>query len=567
MSTDTHSDSPPSDVDAGVILAAVPDLVEESSPPPPPLPERKESKPERPERKEVRPTAPPVSRDMQAVNNAEDASLRAMLEQLGTGGAFKVVVSRVEPEDFIDPATGRRVKTSGMLKTYTEVLDEEFVGKRHGGGKYTLKVHKATGKGDQMTFYKQRTIEIAGDPKLDDAALQRSVAPASSASSASLPSTPPAEDAKVAVAAMAMAERAFTAQANIKPAEADHKPYELMIQQLVEQNANLREEMREVRRQAETRAAQPQNPAESKLLDKLIDQDTARLSAIRIQHESEINMLKAQHVDEIKRLHDRNDRNIDMMRQSFERELSSLKTSQEMLKSVQDVSASTTKEVLKAQVHSLEREVDAKDKELAELRARKDKSMAEQIKELNALKDLMDDGKDDEEDSGVVGQIMSKLPDVMGAAGAILGKGPQAQPAPPQQLQVPQRPQLVRGNDGQTYRVGANNQLIPIKRKPQVVQGAPGAPAVQVPEIPADQLERIKDMLERAFENGTEPEVVAQTAKAALAGREEIFTAVRQLGGVDQFLLKVANLPSTSPLLTQAGKNWVRKVSKALVGE
>jgi len=37
--------------------------------------------------------------------------------------------------------------------------------------------------------------------------------------------------------------------------------------------------------------------------------------------------------------------------------------------------------------------------------------------------------------------------------------------------------------------------------------------------------------------------------------------------GVDGFMSKVAKLQSASPLASQAGRNWVRKVGKALVGD
>jgi len=43
--------------------------------------------------------------------------------------------------------------------------------------------------------------------------------------------------------------------------------------------------------------------------------------------------------------------------------------------------------------------------------------------------------------------------------------------------------------------------------------------------------------------------------------------AVIRNRGVDGFLTDVAKLEGTSPLASQAGRNWTRKVGKALLGE
>ena len=524
---------------------------------PSPKPTKAEKRAER-----ERAPAPPVSKDMQAINLSEDASLRSMLEQLGNTGAFKIAVARIEPEEFVDPSTNRRVKTSGNLKTYHEAIDEEVIAKKHGGGKYTLRISKASGKGDQMTFFKQRTIEIAGDPKLDDPALQRALAPVVPTSSA--PAAPAvSEDSKVTVAALAMAERAMEKAST--PQAADTTAYKLMIETMQRQIDAQNAEMRELRRALEDRNAQPSNPVENKLLTKLIDDDNARITAIRAQHESEVRMIKDQHAADIKRLEDRHDRAMESQRQSFEREISTMKSTQEIIKATTELAGNTSKEVLQGQVKSLERENAQLREELKDLRNKKDKSTTELIKEYKDLKEMFDDGDDDESEGGTIEKITEALPGTISAIGGLIGRG-QAQQPQQQQVQQPQqqqKPQIIRDAQGQPY-VLHGNQLVPVKRK----RAQPAAPGeVQIPELPPEQIQTIVSMLELAYNGGQEPEVVAQTAGTRLAGQEDLLQAVRQLGGVDAFLSKVANLPSTSPLLTQGGKNWVRKFSKALLGE
>ena len=69
----------------------------------------------------------------------------------------------------------------------------------------------------------------------------------------------------------------------------------------------------------------------------------------------------------------------------------------------------------------------------------------------------------------------------------------------------------------------------------------------------------------RSFELETDPEQFASSAAAIIP--EDIFTPlkamIRELG-IDAFLKDVAKLPESSPLLTQEGKKWSRKVAEIL---
>jgi len=549
--------------------------------PPPPAPvaivvtdEPAEPRPE-PPRAEAKPAAkPPIvirkggarvdghgeSNEIRAIQIAEDASIRQMLEQLGTNGAFQVVVHRIEPEEVRDPSSGRVIKTSGMLKKYTEVVDEDLIKRKHGGGRYRLDIQRATGKGEQMVKFRSRSVEIAGEPNLEDPALSKLAAPARTESAVAAPA-PSAESEKVASRALDMAER-MVERAQQGAAPPDNRAYEMMIQAMREQIAAQHEEMRELRRQMSERSAQPPaNPVENKLLDKLIDQDSARVNAMRMQHDSEIRMLKENAAEDAKRAEARFDRLMADMKASFEREIASLKSHQEILRLTISSSSDAQIKVLEGQIRALEREINAKDKELAELRAKKDKGPVELAKDFKAIQEAF--GKDeDDEDESTVGKIMGALPDVLPQVGAMFGKGPAAQPPVQQpQVQAPKKPAIVKGPDGERY-VVRGGQLVPLKPKVQTVPGEP-----QIPVVAPERLAQVVSYLERAFEGDQDPEVVAQSAKGMRAGQEDLFQGLRAAGGVDAYLSKVANLPSSSPLANQAGKNWLRKLSKALVGE
>jgi hypothetical protein len=87
---------------------------------------------------------------------------------------------------------------------------------------------------------------------------------------------------------------------------------------------------------------------------------------------------------------------------------------------------------------------------------------------------------------------------------------------------------------------------------------------VEIPALDPAKLEMAISYLERAYSGNQDPETVAVSARPIMP--EEIMQSIQALG-IDVFFAKVAKLPSASPLASQAGKNWIRKVGKALVGE
>lgn len=499
-----------------------------------------------------------MTKEMKEIQANEDRAVKDTLDDLGEVGSFKIKLSRVEPEEFPDPVTRVRVKTAGHLRDYFEKIDESLIQKNHGGGRYRLQFFKKNGQGGKMTFFTSRTIDVTGDPRLDDVPRTIPAAPTSGPTVM----MPPAEDGKVATAALGMAERMMDKMASQQPPAADHKPYEMMIQAQAAQIERQSLEMAELRRMIATANQTPKNPLEDKLISKLVDEDSARMQALRMQHESEMRTVKEHQYEDIKRIEQRHERAMADMKASFERELASMRNTQDILRSTQQTSTEVSTKMLEGQIRSLEREVASKDKELAELRARKDKSLIEQIKEMKTLKEAIT-GDEDEAEQSTVDKLIDAVPQMMPQIQSMFGKGPQAAAAPAPVQQAPRKRQVIKGPQGERYIQGKDGNLVLVAPKPAPL--APGEP--QIPQVPPAQVAQIVNLLERAFEGNQPPEVVAQSVRPMIAGQEEILQAVRALGGVDAFLAKVANLPSSSPLLTQAGKNWVRKFSKELVGD
>lgn len=517
-----------------------------------------------------------LSSTMRKIRDDEEQSLKAWLDTIGTQGAFKVQLRRVEPETCWDPRQAKNVKAKGYLGTFDHTIDEGYIAREFGGGTFALRVTRPDASGSyQYEKGLHRTIEIAGEPRIDRLP---SNAPAP-------PQTAPAngEGTGVVQHALSMMERMVDKHGAQEPRGVDPM-MAMLVDQMKEQMRTQAKEMAELR--AELSQARNQKPAEDpfreKLLGSLIDGESGRVQAIRAQHESEIRGLKDGHVQEIRLIEDRHDRTIKQMQQTHELMLASLRASYEReiaaLNTAHQVAAtatSTTKDVtvttLNAEIRRMETEISALRAENKELRDRKDKSIIEQIKDMNVLKEALGG---EESEGSTIKEAIAMVPAAIEGIGTIIQSRTAAQQQP-QAVQAravaqdqQQRPRVVRAQNGETF-VQAGNKLIPAKPKPKVVTTDTGE-TIEVPKIEQPTLNLIISQLEAAFGRDEDPNIVAQSAKAMIP--PDILAWIRQhhseqASGVDLFMQKVAKLPGTSPLASQAGRNWLRKVGVALIGE
>ncbi len=513
-----------------------------------------------------------VTSQVREIRAAEDQSLKDILDGLGTDGAFKIHVRRLEPEEWTDPQTGRRVKTAGVLKTYTQRIDEEFLADRHGGGRYQLKFTRRTPKGS-YEFYTQRTVDIAGDPRVDD--VPRTVG---APNAAPAPTSPDGHPSIVREAFGVLREQLDRERDREAPAAKGIDPaMQLVLEQMRGDAARRDREMTELR--AELSQARNHKPAEDplkeRLMDNLITSKSGEVEALRLRQEAELRMTKESAAQDEKRLHDRFDRDMAAMNASYQREITALKASHDVSHAAAKGSFELQVKLLESDIKRLERDNASMRDELKDLRARKDKGILEQVKDLATIKEaLLDD------DDGAAKTGFDKAMDLVSSPGAaefvkgIMGKAEQA-PAAPAQPTKPTGPRFVRSADGQTFAQTPDNRLIPIKRKPKVIppthnpDGTVATPAIEMPEVDPAQVAIVVGYLEKACAGKQDPEVVAQSGRSLVP--EEVLTWIRAndteaVSGVDLFMSKVAKLPSTSPLSTQSGRNWLRKVGKALVG-
>lgn len=503
--------------------------------------------------------------ELKQIRAAEDASLRDMLAAIGPDGSFKIQVRRTEPTEWVDPTTGRRVKVDGLLKSYEQSIDEEFIQKQHGGGRIVLKVFKKNPKGG-YTFGTQRTIDIAGDPRTDDVPRNQPTAPAAGAAA-----QPAHESESLVTKAFSILtdevksarERADAPRTVVAPSTSPELMAMLtMLQEQLKtrdaQIASMQAEFRAMSNQKE-----PDSDFKTTMLTKFMDSDNSRVQSVRLAYEAEIRALKEGWHQEEERIRERVERDKTMMHDSHMREISNLKQSHEVtLAAINAANAAGTKS-LEGEIRKLERDNSELRAEVKDLRAKKEKTLVEQIKDVDTIKELLGSGDEDGEKS-TVQSIIEAIPAVPAAIAAARGMVPGAQqPQPQVQRQAPKRVIMTDAN-GQKF-TAVNGKLVPVrpKQEAQAQAQAPSGPRPLSPENAA-QLPIVVGYLERALSNNTDPETLAQSYKTMVPN--EILVGIAEMG-IEEFLIKVGNVPMSSPLFASlASKNWLRKVQKALVG-
>lgn len=507
-----------------------------------------------------------LPKELQEVRNRENASLRDIANAFGSDGSYRIKLTRVEPETFRDPVTKQLVKVAGFLKNYTTPVDEETIAEKHGGGKYQVQFFNKTDKGSYQ-FFTQRTIEVVGDPRLDDTFRNEPIVQQSTTTAPSAPATPDQNPQLVGKAFDILREQVVHAQNHARgpvgPDPGMLQVVELLKSQIQAGNQTiemLRKEISEMRHQKPA-----EDPLKEKILDNLMKDDSARLQATRMQFESELRQLKESHHTDMRIAQERWERERSELKQMQQQQVLLMTQTHEIQLQAAKGAYETNMKLAEHENRRLERENAELKSDNKELRAKKEKGPLEMLKEAEQLKDAL--GVGDEGEKTAVDRAIEMLPGAIEAAKTYFKPPQQGQPqqvaAGGEQALQPKR-KVVQDDAGNKYVLDGNGNLRPVRKKPPPPPqpGPNGEPPI--PQIAPETIETIINYLERAFTGNQDPDVVAQSGRAMVP--EEIITAIRD-HKVDGFLSKVAKLPSTSPLCSQAGRNWMRKVGAALVGE
>lgn len=532
---------------------------------PPPAPEKApKTALEEDEEKEQK-GATNISPTLLKLKNAAEMETKAWLDAIVGETAIKVSLIRKEPKFHRDPETQQDVKVDGNLETFDRTIDEDEIQRRHGGGTFQLVVKTRNSKG-QWTYFGAKTVEIAGEPSLRN--IPRTPKPEKEPTIV-MPQKDPTEGKIVEkmFGYMMDENRASRSQPPVvqqtgltaETVNAMIKPLEIQISSLTKQLADKDAELRHVRENA------GKDPFRDKMLDTLMDGDSARVTALRANYDSELRQLKENHRADLERERDRHQRDMERSEKAHERELAAIKASHDQSIALSKSEATNIKFVLERENKSYEKTIERLETELSTLRAKKEQSIKEKVDELQAIKELVGDGDGEEQSKleQVIGAL-GNLPAVQRMAAKAMGEGEPQQAAPVQQQAAAPKPRIVRDkNTGQVSMLTPDGKQMPLAKRPVHVTVASGQ-QVEIPSLDPAQVAQAVTYMENAYQAGTDPETFASGARPYVPA--PVMGAIRTLG-ITEFLSKVGKIPGTSSLATMRGRQWAKKVAAALLGE
>lgn len=525
-----------------------------------------------------------------------EQDIKSWLSEIGTGHDIKITVVRTHPRTY------KGVAIEGTCDSFSEMIDEDFIRERHGGGHYQIRVHKRDQKG-RYQWAGGKKIKIAGPPKIDALLAENGD-----------PEMAPSTDGTAVGQALAMSQW-MTKQAleEKKAAERERQnghgfdpamismiqaPMQAQMESLRSMVSSLQQALADkdakildlIQRRNEE---PPGGRFQDRLFEKMVDGESARIEAIREQHASELRQLKEQSRHDVERERDRAEKELDALERRHARELEAAREAQRTASESQKIAYDTRIDGLKAEVSRLQGEVTALKQENGELRARKEKSLPEQAEEIvkiqEALKAIGVGGgsdEDDEDKGGVVERLVRQVLENPDAIGQLIGgvRTPVvAAPEPPPPVQ-PTQEQIAAAHQQRRRALAARKRRkmsVQVPAPDMIVEEGAPAPVEQTPEqtpalaegTPSPRKKKLRQpdktevsiairFMEAAISNGTDPAVFAHSARASIPA--DILAYIEAVG-VDTFLNETAQLDQDSVLRTQAGRNFARAVAKVLL--
>lgn len=497
-------------------------------------------------------------------NREQQKEVYDWLHELGSGTQIRVTVERKTPTVW------KGVNVKGVLGHFEEAVNEDDIRERWGGGKFLVKVQRASEKGG-LRYAGSKIIDIAGAPKITGELVYDSEDDGNGAAAAVA-----SESASISSQAMsAMQKLTERAQYEADKARETGSTFnkdilESLTKPLMDRVASMEESSRELQRElarkddriVELLTHKPEGPTfQDKILEKMVDGESARVDAIRTQHESELRQLRQSHEDDMKRSRDYHMEEARAKERAHEREIGTIRESNEARIDSLRTSYEARIDSLKSEIGRFERELTESRAELIEIRARKEKGPIENIQEILQLKEafgaLVPSGAEEENkstverifetvlDSDVARNISARIANAPPAPG---GMEPQQQQYTPEQIAMLQRRAMME-----------RAALIKKKRAEKAAQDA--TPKGKAAKLNKGEVGIAVQFVEAAYSNGTDPATLASTARNLVPA--DILNYIKS-EGVDTFLDN-AGVPESSSLATPGGRNYLRKVAKLLL--
>lgn len=494
--------------------------------------------------------------------NQEAESIHAWLAGYGSSGDIRVALYRRDPKRY------KGVKTDGLLETWSEPITHELVQELHGGGKFQIQVHQAipnkAGIG-QWRYAGSRMFDIAGPPRLSN--IRNEDAYDNEGDDGKVPMAPmqAADDNPLSQRAMSLAE-SLTRESREEAAELrrmmGQRQSDPAMMAMIEGLQRNLSELQRVSADKDSRLLQILNaPKDNSQVDQLVqalreaNQDHAqRIAEMRAAHDSELRGLRQFHQQELSSQEKRLERQQEQSVASHQRELDAMRDTYRSSGDGQKQAYETRIESLKDAMSRLDHELHKAETELSTLRARKDAGPLEQIEKLVALKSgmesLMPAPEPEGEDRSPLERIVEALmqsPVAKGVAQRLAGTSEQ----PTERMVAVRRP------DGRVTQLPES-----YVRQQQAAQAEAKQPPKPGATLKRHEVAMALQYMEQAYRNGTDPAVVAASARNLVPMDIQRFIGSK---GVDVFLNDVAQLGGDSPLATVLGRQYARKVADFLM--
>lgn len=373
-----------------------------------------------------------------------------------------------------------------------------------------------------------------------------------------------------------------------------------VLQLMQDTNNSSKNEIRELMSQM----FEMNKPAPSKsdeLLGQMLNKESAQIAQLTANHQSELRQIKESHRDEVKRLEDRYERQISDLQRRNDAVIEDLKRTRDYeLQRIADSGKSEIKHLerghtmyidsLKRDVTRLEADLVALRAENATLKAKKDQSLPEKMTEIASVAEslkLMGLHGNDEEPKGrfdkfldavtspaVLDRVANRFrPESEGGQQQL--QGPQVTPIGPAfdaatmggpagvmytPMQDPQGNVFLQDPNGQLHQLSPNDAE-QLKQQLSIHQAQAEADHAASRGPTNEELKMASTYVENALGSGTDPEMFAMTAKAALEG-----PMIRWIINTpeDQIIERFLQVDRNSRLGSQRGRDFVRKVRESL---
>jgi hypothetical protein len=479
---------------------------------------------------------------------------------------------------------------------------------RSGAAAVQIRAFKPNAKGS-YEYFKTRSLSIAGEPKMNGRPL---IGHAGAAAAAVAASDEAPEIATRALDMMERNSRADRERAERLERERGGSGFDLAALQtlnapMLQQLANAQATIRELQTQVLAAASRPPptDPFRDKMLDRMIEGDTARIEALRTQYDTRIEKMQDSFDDRMRRLEEKHADELKAQERRHEREIQLVERSSDTQTKSNDVAYSARVDALKSENDRLNRELTEARGRIGSLEQRKDQTITDKADELIKIKEALEGLGGGSDDNDKV--WYEKIIDAVGNAevamglvnkiGGITGAAPESQAPPMQQQMMPPVGVPFQGPDGNIYVRNPDESLSQIdpaalRRQHALAaarkrrKAAPAAPAAAgaasataaAPEAPveldleepkpaprgrppkASEVKAALAFMENAIRSNADPAMFGATARNLIPS--EILAYMQQVG-IDEFLNN-AKLEIGSPLTTQAGRNFARRVFKYL---